>query len=255
MHRQTASPRARARSRILVSLVAAMLAAMTLAAGAVPVGAASPKSDKLGKIDHIVVIYEENHSFDNLYGGWEGVNGLANADVAHTTQVAQNGTPYACLKQDDANLTSPPLAADACSVADGDAFDSHFPNTYFTHRRLHPFDRDHVSADAAGVQLPERPARSGDQPGDRACRSRRDRGWVHPGHRPPLLPRAVPARWWQAGSLRHRQRRDRPDDGRVRHEGAADLQVPPRGRSSEVRHRRQLLPGAHSVARSSITSG
>ena len=132
MHRQTASPRARARSRILVSLVAAMLAAMTLAAGAVPVGAASAKSDKLGKIDHIVVIYEENHSFDNLYGGWEGVNGLANADVAHTTQVAQNGTPYACLKQNDANLTSPPLAADACSVANGDAFDSHFPNTYFS---------------------------------------------------------------------------------------------------------------------------
>ena len=32
---------------------------------------------KLEKINHIVVIYEENHSFDNLYGGWEGVNGLA----------------------------------------------------------------------------------------------------------------------------------------------------------------------------------
>ena len=39
---------------------------------------------KLEKINHIVVIYEENHSFDNLYGGWEGVNGLANADAAHT---------------------------------------------------------------------------------------------------------------------------------------------------------------------------
>jgi len=116
----------------MVSLVASVLATLTLAAGAVPVGAASPSSDKLGKIGHIVVIYEENHSFDNLYGGWEGVNGLANADVAHTTQVAQNGTAYKCLKQNDANLTSPPLAADACSVAGGDAFDSHFPNTYFT---------------------------------------------------------------------------------------------------------------------------
>ena len=28
---------------------------------------------KLNKVKHIVVIYEENHSFDNLYGGWEGV--------------------------------------------------------------------------------------------------------------------------------------------------------------------------------------
>ena len=38
----------------------------------------SPAADQktLDKINHIVVIYEENHSFDNLYGGWEGVNGL-----------------------------------------------------------------------------------------------------------------------------------------------------------------------------------
>ena len=33
----------------------------------------------LQKIKHFVVIYEENHSFDNLYGGWEGVDGLNNA--------------------------------------------------------------------------------------------------------------------------------------------------------------------------------
>ncbi|MGZ4382935.1 MAG: alkaline phosphatase family protein, partial [Gaiellaceae bacterium] len=36
-------------------------------------------ADSLSKIKHLVVIYEENHSFDNLYGGWEGVNGLSNA--------------------------------------------------------------------------------------------------------------------------------------------------------------------------------
>ena len=40
----------------------------------------SAKTTPLDKVDHIVVIYEENHSFDNLYGGWEGVNGRANAD-------------------------------------------------------------------------------------------------------------------------------------------------------------------------------
>ena len=45
-------------------------------------GSAQPSASKtpLDKVDHIVVIYEENHSFDNLYGGWEGVNGRANAD-------------------------------------------------------------------------------------------------------------------------------------------------------------------------------
>ncbi len=132
MHRKSANPRASARARAVVTLIAAMLAAMSLVVSAVPAGAAAPSSDKLGKIDHIVVIYEENHSFDNLYGGWEGVNGRANADAAHTTQVAQNGTPYKCLKQNDLNLNVPPLAADQCSVANGDAFDSHFANAPFT---------------------------------------------------------------------------------------------------------------------------
>src|SRR5689334_2954135 len=37
----------------------------------------------LQKVDHIVVIYEENHSFDNLLGGWPGVDGLAR-DPART---------------------------------------------------------------------------------------------------------------------------------------------------------------------------
>ena len=36
------------------------------------------------RVDHIVVIYQENHSFDNLYGRWEGVRGLRDADRAHT---------------------------------------------------------------------------------------------------------------------------------------------------------------------------
>src|SRR5712691_5750213 len=63
---------------------------------------------KLAKIKHVVVIYEENHSFDNLYGGWEGVHGRDAADTAHTTQINQAGTAYTCLMQLDVNLTSPP---------------------------------------------------------------------------------------------------------------------------------------------------
>ena len=50
---------------------AAALAASVLVARRGP-------TKKLDKIKHIVVIYEENHSFDNLFGGWEGVNGLDN---------------------------------------------------------------------------------------------------------------------------------------------------------------------------------
>ena len=70
-------------------LVAGVLAvaAVTAAAATGAFGGNGNGADQLGKINHFVVIYEENHSFDNLYGGWEGVNGPANADAAHTTQV------------------------------------------------------------------------------------------------------------------------------------------------------------------------
>ena len=71
----------------------ASIALLAVAFGPISSTAAAPKQGPLGNFKHIVVIYEENHSFDNLYGGWEGVNGLANADAAHTTQAKQNGSP------------------------------------------------------------------------------------------------------------------------------------------------------------------
>ncbi len=111
--------------RVFLSLIA--LVALLL----VPVGAShAGTADRLNRINHIVVIYEENHSFDNLYGGWEGVNGLANADAAHTTQTDQNGAAYPCLLQDDVNLTVPPLQG-ACTNT-SPAFVSQFTNAPFT---------------------------------------------------------------------------------------------------------------------------
>src|SRR4051794_12428484 len=86
----------------------------------------------LRAVKRIVVIYEENHSFDNLYGRWEGVNGLRRADAAHTTQVGQNGSPYTCLKQNDPNLSTPPLSARCHDATTGTPFDSHFGNAPFT---------------------------------------------------------------------------------------------------------------------------
>ena len=80
-------------------------------------------------IKRIVVIYEENHSFDNLYGLWEGVNGLDNADRAHTVQVKQGGTPYACLLQDDVNLS--PNAGPCEDSTNGTTFHSIFGNSPF----------------------------------------------------------------------------------------------------------------------------
>jgi acid phosphatase len=106
----------------------ALAAVVVLALGASGAGA-SRGDDQLSKINHIVVIYEENHSFDNLYGGWEGVHGLASADSAHTQQVDQAGGLFDCLKQNDVNLTSPPLTASCIDGAHG--FSSAFENTWF----------------------------------------------------------------------------------------------------------------------------
>ena len=86
-----------------VAVALSLLSLTLLSAGP---AAAKPDKGPLGNYKHLVVIYEENHSFDNLYGMWAGqdIDGLADADAAHTTQVAQNGDPYTCLKQNDVNL-------------------------------------------------------------------------------------------------------------------------------------------------------
>jgi phospholipase C len=107
-----------------------------------------------GGYKHLVVIYEENHSFDNLYGGWGPVNGQAvegRADATSATQVDQNGVPFGCLPQQDVNLTSPPLSSTCSDPAHGIAA-SHFVNQPF---RI----EDHIAADdktcpAPGVSAP-----------------------------------------------------------------------------------------------------
>ena len=51
------------------------------------------KLTKLKKIDHIIVVYQENWSFDSLYGYFPGVNGLINAHNAAYPQVDAAGNP------------------------------------------------------------------------------------------------------------------------------------------------------------------
>jgi phospholipase C len=66
-------------------------------------------------IKHVVVIYLENHSFDNLYGQFAGANGLANANDSNTTQVDSAGNPYTFL---------PPVPGST-------VFPTNLPNTFF----------------------------------------------------------------------------------------------------------------------------
>src|SRR6478672_7888404 len=107
--------------------IAVLAALCALSIGVTAASTSSGATSPLSKVKHVVVIYEENHSFDNLYGGWEGVNGRANADAAHTTQVDQQGVPYTCLKQNDVNLAA--LPSTCTDSAHG--FSSAFPNAPF----------------------------------------------------------------------------------------------------------------------------
>ncbi len=92
-----------------VSLAAAMLG--TLLATACDSGTATrPAAENASRVDaseldgdaslrrlaHIVVVYLENRSFDNLYGQFADANGLA-AAAAAPLQVNASGTPFATL--------------------------------------------------------------------------------------------------------------------------------------------------------------
>jgi phospholipase C len=127
-----------------------------------------PPELPLGHFKHLVVIYEENHSFDNLYGTWADVNrahpeGIADADAAHTTQVNVSGNAYPCLLMSDVNLMSPPLSSD-CSTTSFTFSGTGGPTTQY-HFDNHPFriddfipatattcpDREHLSTRPFGV--------------------------------------------------------------------------------------------------------
>ncbi len=84
---------------------------------------------KLKQVKHFVVIYQENHSFDNLYGTWEGVRGIHHATTAQIQQVNQRGSRFTCLRQTDVNLISPPLPNGCHDVEHG--FFSAFRNALF----------------------------------------------------------------------------------------------------------------------------
>jgi len=79
-------------------LRATALTAPALAVLASPAFAAAPAKSQPGldKIQHIVVIYLENHSFDNMFGHFPGTDNLDSPGAA-ITQIDKDGKPYATL--------------------------------------------------------------------------------------------------------------------------------------------------------------
>jgi phospholipase C len=159
------------RRRLRAIFVALSLAALSFGVAG-PAAAAKPDKGPLGNYKHLVVIYEENHSFDTLYGLWGDVGGdhlegLPDADAAHTTQIAQNGDAYDCLKQLDVNLNtdfhgsaSPAFPPNTLSVRpECNPETVTFPNgsttTYTSHFANEPYPIDpYIPADATTCPRP-----------------------------------------------------------------------------------------------------
>nr|WP_067057401.1 alkaline phosphatase family protein [Mucilaginibacter sp. L294] len=70
---------------------------------------------QINKVKHVVVIFMENHSFDNLWGQFPGAEGLSQAKRENIIQLDANGQPYATL---------PPIPHSS-------AFPTNLPNNIF----------------------------------------------------------------------------------------------------------------------------
>jgi phospholipase C len=121
------------RNAARVGIVGGLIAAVVSAGSTVGATTDNNGPGRLSAIDHIVVIYEENHSFDNLFGSWPGVDGLNKkpGNTPRNTQVDTTGKKLQCLLQFDVNLTSPPLAGNPCTLPDGSMVQSAFANQPF----------------------------------------------------------------------------------------------------------------------------
>ena len=81
--------------------------------------------DGIRQINHVVVIYMENHSFDNLYGGFKGANGIDNAKKGNFVQVDEDGKPYKYLPE----------------IPRNNAFPTNLPNELFNIDQYVPSDK------------------------------------------------------------------------------------------------------------------
>ena len=93
------------------------------------------------KIGHIVVIFEENRSFDNMFGTFPGANGLNQAGPT-ATQTGPDGKPYAMLPPVK-NTNMRPAAVDMRFPAELPnapfRIDQHVPATIATGDLVHRF--------------------------------------------------------------------------------------------------------------------
>lgn len=80
--------------RVVLSLLASFGGLIALGLPEAQAAGANP----INQINHVIVIYQENWSFDSLFPNFPGANGIAN-DSATVQQVDKNGKPYTTLPQ------------------------------------------------------------------------------------------------------------------------------------------------------------
>src|SRR5215216_2689536 len=73
-----------------------------------PCGGVVAQPAGLEKLQHIIVIYQENWSFDGLYGRFPGAGGIAN-EGERINQVKKDGTSYRTLPQPLDTSKKPPV--------------------------------------------------------------------------------------------------------------------------------------------------
>src|SRR6478752_3489512 len=75
-------------------VVAAAAALLVACAAPTPPSVVAPDAAaRMARIGHVVVIYAENHSFDNMYGLFPGANGIAKATPEQYVQRDHDGAP------------------------------------------------------------------------------------------------------------------------------------------------------------------
>ena len=133
-------------SRLIVLFSAVVLGLQSVQ----PAQAAPGLADR---IEHLVIIYEENHSFDNYFGFFPGADGIANAGPA-AIQVDKQGQPYGSLPAPLADAASgqaqrqpdPRIPPD---LANGPfLFNDYIPPTQRTAAIIHAFYREQYQIDA-----------------------------------------------------------------------------------------------------------
>ncbi|MDR5809517.1 acid phosphatase [Caballeronia sp. LZ019] len=107
-------------------LVCAAPIASALAFGLYACGGDGHRSDDIGSVKNVVVIYAENRSFDNLYGGFPGANGLQNVTAASAQQLDRDGSVLPTLPKIWSGLT-----ATGVTPAIGEAMTANLPNAPF----------------------------------------------------------------------------------------------------------------------------